>query len=204
MEEDEQNPGQVTGVAVETRRERLFPGRHPGRRMVREVFRSKLVAHGIRPGHSRHAAMFALAGDVPSPVLAELIGIADKTATKWAALAARQLPAVVVRINGVMPAPGEFPKERRLPSARHAGDEDARHDTRLRSSGPCSPSVKRLPSPPEDTNISPPFAPYEYEPCTNRELHINAGRWLYVAVPVTDCTAHASFRRATGPRRSHD
>lgn len=67
----------------------LFPGRHPGRHLVRETFRGKLVAHGIRPGHSRHAAMFALAGQVPAPVLAELIGIADKTATKWAALAAR-------------------------------------------------------------------------------------------------------------------
>ena len=33
--------------------------------------------------------MFALASQVPAPVLAELIGIADKTATKWAALATR-------------------------------------------------------------------------------------------------------------------
>lgn len=67
----------------------LFPGRHPGRHLVRETFRSHLAAAGIRPGDSRHAAMFALAKEVPSPVLAELIGVADKTATKWAALAAR-------------------------------------------------------------------------------------------------------------------
>ncbi len=67
----------------------LFPGRNPGRHLVREVFRSKLAVHGIRPGNSRHAAMLALAGEVPAPVLAELIGISDKTATKWAALAAR-------------------------------------------------------------------------------------------------------------------
>lgn len=67
----------------------LFPGRRPGRHMVRENFRAKLVAHRIRPGHARHAAMFALAGTVPAAVLAELIGIADKTAVKWAALAAR-------------------------------------------------------------------------------------------------------------------
>lgn len=67
----------------------LFPGRHPGRHLVREVFRSKLVAHGIRPGHSRHTALFALAGEVPAPILAELIGVADKTAFKWATLAAR-------------------------------------------------------------------------------------------------------------------
>lgn len=67
----------------------LFPGRHPGRHLVRETFRGHLVAVGIRPGHSRHAAMFALASEVPAPVLAELIGIADKTAAKWAALAGR-------------------------------------------------------------------------------------------------------------------
>ncbi len=67
----------------------LFPGRHPGRHMVRENFRAKLVANGIRPGQSRHVAMFALAGEVPAPILAELVGIADKTAMKWAALAAR-------------------------------------------------------------------------------------------------------------------
>lgn len=67
----------------------LFPGRHPGRHRVRESFRAQLVAVDIWPGRSRRAAMFALAGQVPAPVLAELIGVADKTAVKWAALAAR-------------------------------------------------------------------------------------------------------------------
>lgn len=67
----------------------LFPGRHPGRHLVREAFRGHLVAVGIKPGHSRHAAMFSLAGEVPAPVLAELIGVASKTAVKWAALASR-------------------------------------------------------------------------------------------------------------------
>lgn len=75
----------------------LFPGRHPGRHLVRESFRAKLVAHGIRPGRSRHAAMFALAGEVPAPVLAELIGTANKTAVKWAALAARDWSAYVAQ-----------------------------------------------------------------------------------------------------------
>lgn len=67
----------------------LFPGRHPGRHMVRENFRAKLVACGIRPGHYRHAATFALAGSIPAPILADLVGIADTTAVRWAALAAR-------------------------------------------------------------------------------------------------------------------
>ncbi len=77
----------------------LFPGRHPGRHLVRETFRGHLVAAGVRPGHSRHAAMFALAGQIPAPVLAELIGIADKTAVKWAALAARDWSEYVTQRN---------------------------------------------------------------------------------------------------------
>ncbi|WP_243073681.1 hypothetical protein [Microbacterium sp. SS28] len=67
----------------------LFPGRNPGRHLERENFRKELVAHGIHPARSRHAALFSLAGLLPAPVLADLIGIADKTATKWAMLAAR-------------------------------------------------------------------------------------------------------------------
>lgn len=67
----------------------LFPGRNPGRHMVRENFRSKLVTSGIHPGQSRQAAMFALAGGIPAAVLSDLIGIADTTAIRWAALAAR-------------------------------------------------------------------------------------------------------------------
>ncbi|NYE20577.1 hypothetical protein [Microbacterium immunditiarum] len=58
----------------------LFPGTHPGRHLVRETFRGRLVAAGVRPGDSRHAATFSLAGQVPARVLAELIGIADNTA----------------------------------------------------------------------------------------------------------------------------
>lgn len=67
----------------------MFPGRYPGSHLVTDVFRSKLVAAGIHPGTSRNAAMFGLAGRVPAPVLADLIGIADNTAVRWAALAAR-------------------------------------------------------------------------------------------------------------------
>ena len=78
----------------------LFPGRHPGRHLVRETFRGHLVAAGVRPGHSRHAAMFALASEVPAPVLAELIGVADKTAAKWAALAGREWSEYVTQRDG--------------------------------------------------------------------------------------------------------
>jgi hypothetical protein len=67
----------------------LFPGRIPATPLTTENIRGELVAHDIHPGRSRNAAMFALAGQVPAPVLADLIGIAPKTAVKWAALAAR-------------------------------------------------------------------------------------------------------------------
>ncbi len=69
----------------------------PVRSLARETFRGHLVAAGVRPGGSRHAAMFSLAGQVPAPVLAELIGIADKTAVKWAALAARDWSAYIAQ-----------------------------------------------------------------------------------------------------------
>ena len=82
----------------------LFPGRHPGRHLVRESFRAKLVAAGIRPGRSRNTAMFTLAGQVPAPVLAELIGVADKTAVKWAALAARDWSAYVAQRQAQIPS----------------------------------------------------------------------------------------------------
>lgn len=75
----------------------LFPGRNPGRHMVRENFRAKLVAGGIPPGKSRHAAMFALAGGIPAAVLADLVGIADTTAIRWAALAARDWSSYIAQ-----------------------------------------------------------------------------------------------------------
>jgi hypothetical protein len=66
----------------------LFPGRLPGRPLVTEPVRLELVSHGIKPRASRSAALFFLAGQIPAPVLADLIGIARNTATRWAALAA--------------------------------------------------------------------------------------------------------------------
>jgi hypothetical protein len=66
----------------------LFPGRLPGRPLVTETVRHELVSHGIKPRASRSAALFSLAGQIPAPVLADLIGIGRNTATRWAALAA--------------------------------------------------------------------------------------------------------------------
>ncbi|MCP9276331.1 hypothetical protein [Mycolicibacterium arenosum] len=67
----------------------LFPGRIPGHHLATENIRAQLVAIEIKPYEHRKAALFGLAGDMPAPVLAELIGITDRNAAAWAALAAR-------------------------------------------------------------------------------------------------------------------
>jgi len=67
----------------------LFPGAMPGRHLSTGVVRSKLVARGIHPAQSRKAAMFQLAANIPTPVLAELLGLGANTAVRWATLAAR-------------------------------------------------------------------------------------------------------------------
>ena len=67
----------------------LFPGGNPGRNLSTENIRSQLVAIGIKPYENRKATLFQLAGDMPAPVLAELIGITNTNAADWAKLAAR-------------------------------------------------------------------------------------------------------------------
>jgi hypothetical protein len=67
----------------------LFPGGNPGRHLATENIRSQLVAIGIKPYENRKATLFQLAGDMPAPVLAELIGITHDNAAAWARLAAR-------------------------------------------------------------------------------------------------------------------
>jgi hypothetical protein len=67
----------------------LFPGGIPGRPLATENIRGQLVARGIPPHSARHAALFALSGQVPHMILAQTLGISQSAATKWAALAAR-------------------------------------------------------------------------------------------------------------------
>jgi hypothetical protein len=67
----------------------LFPGGTPGRHLSTESIRAELVARGIRPSDARKAAMFQLAAEIPTPVLAEILGLGANTAVRWATLAAR-------------------------------------------------------------------------------------------------------------------
>lgn len=67
----------------------LFPGGIPGRHLVTENIRSQLVERGIHPNSARKAALFALAAEIPTPILADTLGLSRNTATRWATLAAR-------------------------------------------------------------------------------------------------------------------
>ncbi len=67
----------------------LFPGGLPGRPLQTENVRAQLVDLGIKPHDNRKTALFQLAANIPTPVLADLIGIAPNTAVKWSALTAR-------------------------------------------------------------------------------------------------------------------
>jgi hypothetical protein len=67
----------------------LVPGGIPGNALATENIRSQLVERGIKPHNSRKAALFQLATEVPTPILADLLGVSIKTATNWASLAAR-------------------------------------------------------------------------------------------------------------------
>ncbi|MBW0275345.1 hypothetical protein ATM97_29150 [Nocardia sp. MH4] len=67
----------------------LFPGRNPGKPLVTENVRGELVSLGIPPNHARQAAMFQLASEMPTAVLAEVLGLNNITAIRWATLASR-------------------------------------------------------------------------------------------------------------------
>lgn len=66
----------------------LFPGGIPGRPLTTENIRGQLVEHGIHPVTARKAAMFQLAAEMPSAVLADVLGLHPQTANRWAALSA--------------------------------------------------------------------------------------------------------------------
>ena len=67
----------------------LFPGGIPGNHLATENIRSQLVARGIQPAEARKAAMFGLAAEIPTPILADILGLGTNTAVRWAALASR-------------------------------------------------------------------------------------------------------------------
>jgi hypothetical protein len=67
----------------------LFPGGIPGKHLTTENFRGQLVERGIQPSAARKAAMFQLASQMPSSVLASVLGLDPGCAGRWAALSSR-------------------------------------------------------------------------------------------------------------------
>ena len=68
----------------------MFPGARPGSHFYAgrlSTALNKKLGIFVRP--ARGAALSALAADLPAPVLADLLGLSIATATRWAALAAR-------------------------------------------------------------------------------------------------------------------
>lgn len=75
----------------------LFPGGIPGNHLATENIRGQLVDRGIKPYNSRKAALFQLAAEIPTPILAELLGISTTTALRWAALSSRNWNAYIAQ-----------------------------------------------------------------------------------------------------------
>lgn len=67
----------------------LFPGLVPGRPLSAEGFNVKLTRFGLHTRPARNAALISLAAQLPSAVLADLVGLHHNTAARWSQLAAR-------------------------------------------------------------------------------------------------------------------
>jgi hypothetical protein len=57
----------------------LFPGQAPGQHLQSKQLSARLVRLGVRNSATRQAALTALAGEVPAPVLAEALGFHPRT-----------------------------------------------------------------------------------------------------------------------------
>jgi hypothetical protein len=86
----------------------LFPGLTPGRPTSQSGFQIKLRALGIDARPARNAALISLAGNLPTPVLADVLGLSTTTAERWAALAKRDWAAYIAeRVTKARPQAGE-------------------------------------------------------------------------------------------------
>jgi hypothetical protein len=73
----------------------LFIGLVPGRPLSAEGLGVKLTRFGLHTRPARNAALIALAAQLPSAVLADLVGLHHVTAARWSQLAARDWHDVV-------------------------------------------------------------------------------------------------------------
>jgi hypothetical protein len=61
----------------------LLPGRKAGTHITAERLRGRLQRYEITSRPSRHAALLALAGRLPAPILAERLGLHQARAAQW-------------------------------------------------------------------------------------------------------------------------
>lgn len=73
----------------------LFPGLTPGRPTSQASFQIKLRTISLEARPARNAALISLAGNLPTPVLADVLGLSTTTAGRWAALAKRDWAAYI-------------------------------------------------------------------------------------------------------------
>lgn len=73
----------------------LFPGLTPGRPTSQPGFTLKFRALGIDTRTARNAALISLANDLPTPILADVLGLHTTTAERWAHLANRDWTAYI-------------------------------------------------------------------------------------------------------------
>jgi hypothetical protein len=85
----------------------LFPGFSNSRPLHSGTFGARLLRHGLTPRAGRNTAMLTLAADLPASVLADLLGIHEVTATRWAHRTKRDWHTYLAqrRIDTKQPAP---------------------------------------------------------------------------------------------------
>ena len=113
----------------------LFPGGIPGKHLATENIRGQLVERGIQPSAARKAAMFQLAAEIPTPILADILGLAPKATVRWAALAARDWSQYTAmrRLDGPeMLAPAHRRNDKETPT--RAGSAGAGYNRAARQS----------------------------------------------------------------------
>jgi hypothetical protein len=74
----------ITGSAMTTERHFLFAGVVPGRHRTAHALVDRLNRHDIRARPTRNTALVTFAAELPSAVLAELVGMTPQTAVQWA------------------------------------------------------------------------------------------------------------------------
>jgi hypothetical protein len=72
-----------------------FPGRSAARPVAPQTLTRRLRQHGIEPRQARNTALAAWASDLPTAVLASLLGVHIQTAVNWASRTRRDWTAYI-------------------------------------------------------------------------------------------------------------